>query len=111
MDFLSPPPPYDQQVQEEVLLAQARKLENTLMSFGVEGKVVAIRPGPVITMIEFEPALGVKISKVTGLADDLALALKALSIRIVAPVPGKAVIGIEVPNPKRQLSPSGGAGK
>ena len=103
LDFLSPPPPYDQQVQEEVLLAQARKLENTLMSFGVEGKVVAIRPGPVITMIEFEPALGVKISKVTGLADDLALALKALSIRIVAPVPGKAVIGIEVPNPKRQL--------
>ncbi|AEB08494.1 DNA translocase FtsK [Desulfobacca acetoxidans] len=103
VDFLSPPPPYDQQVQEEALLAQARKLENTLMHFGVEGKVVAIRPGPVITMIEFEPALGVKISKVTGLADDLALALKALSIRIVAPVPGKAVIGIEVPNPKRQL--------
>ena len=103
LDFLSPPPPYDQQVQEEVLLAQARKLETTLMHFGVEGKVVAIRPGPVITMIEFEPALGVKISKITGLADDLALALKALSIRIVAPVPGKAVIGIEVPNPKRQL--------
>ncbi len=103
LDFLSPPPPYDHQVQEEALLAQARKLENTLMHFGVEGKVVAIRPGPVITMIEFEPALGVKISKVTGLADDLALALKALSIRIVAPVPGKAVIGIEVPNPKRQL--------
>ena len=103
LDFLAAPPPYDQQVQEEVLLAQARKLENTLLHFGVEGKVVAIRPGPVITMIEFEPALGVKISKVTGLADDLALALKAMSIRIVAPVPGKAVIGIEVPNPKRQL--------
>ncbi len=103
LDFLMLPPPYDQQVQEEALLAQARKLENTLMHFGVEGKVVAIRPGPVITMIEFEPALGVKISKVTGLADDLALALKAISIRIVAPVPGKAVIGIEIPNPKRQL--------
>jgi DNA segregation ATPase FtsK/SpoIIIE, S-DNA-T family len=103
LDFLTPPPPYDTQVQEEALLAQARKLENTLMHFGVEGKVVAIRPGPVITMIEFEPALGVKISKVTGLADDLALALKAISIRIVAPVPGKAVIGIEIPNPKRQL--------
>ncbi|HSO72008.1 MAG TPA: DNA translocase FtsK, partial [Thermodesulfobacteriota bacterium] len=95
--------PYDQQVQEEVLLSHPRKLENTLMHFGVEGKVVDIRPGPVNTMIEFEPALGVKISKVTGLADDLALALKAMSIRIVAPVPGKAVIGIEVPNPKRQL--------
>ncbi|MFP3867839.1 MAG: DNA translocase FtsK [Desulfobacteraceae bacterium] len=103
LDFLSPPPPCDFQVQEEALLAQARKLENTLQHFGVEGKVVAVRPGPVITMIEFEPALGVKISKVTSLADDLALALKALSIRIVAPVPGKAVIGIEIPNAKRQL--------
>ncbi len=102
-DLLNPPLKFDQQVQEEALLAQARKLETTLESFGVEGKVSAIRPGPVITMIEFEPALGVKISKVTALADDLALALKALSIRIVAPVPGKAVIGIEVPNPKRQI--------
>jgi len=103
LDFLSPPPSYDFQVHEEALLAQARKLENTLEHFGVEGKVVAVRPGPVIIMIEFEPALGVKISKVTALADDLALALKALSIRIVAPVPGKAVIGIEIPNAKRQL--------
>lgn len=103
VDFLRPPPPWDHQVQEEALLAQARKLENTLQHFGVEGKVVAICPGPVVTMIEFEPGLGVKISKVTALADDLALALKALSIRIVAPVPGKAVIGIEVPNAKRQL--------
>ncbi|MBW1951822.1 MAG: DNA translocase FtsK 4TM domain-containing protein [Deltaproteobacteria bacterium] len=103
LDFLNPPPAWDFQVQEEALLAQARKLENTLQHFGVEGKVVAVRPGPVITMIEFEPALGIKISKVTSLADDLALALKALSIRIVAPVPGKAVIGIEIPNAKRQL--------
>jgi len=103
LDLLLPPPRFDHQVQEEALLAQARKLETTLTSFGVEGKVTAIRPGPVITMIEFEPALGVKISKVTSLADDLALALKAISIRIVAPVPGKAVIGIEVPNPKRQI--------
>src|SRR4030065_621927 len=61
------------------------------------------RPGRVASRFGLEPAPGVKISKVTGLADDLALALKALSIRIVAPVPGKAVIGIEVPNPKRQL--------
>jgi S-DNA-T family DNA segregation ATPase FtsK/SpoIIIE len=69
----------------------------------VEGKVSAIVPGPVVSRFELEPALGVKISKVTNLADDLALALKALSIRIVAPVPGKAVIGIEVPNNKRQV--------
>jgi len=85
------------------MVAQAEKLEDTLRHFGVEGKVVSITTGPVVSRFELEPAPGVKISKVTGLADDLALALKALSIRIVAPVPGKAVIGIEVPNPKRQV--------
>jgi len=85
------------------MLAQAEKLENTLRHFGVEGRVTAIMTGPVVSRFEYEPALGVKISKITGLADDLALALKALSIRIVAPVPGKGVLGIEVPNPKRQV--------
>jgi S-DNA-T family DNA segregation ATPase FtsK/SpoIIIE len=85
------------------MVAQAEKLEDTLRHFGVEGKVASIMTGPVVSRFELEPAPGVKISKVTGLADDLALALKALSIRIVAPVPGKAVIGIEVPNLKRQV--------
>ncbi|MBM4286400.1 MAG: DNA translocase FtsK [Deltaproteobacteria bacterium] len=103
LDLLDPAQPWDQTVQEEAMVAQARKLEDTLRHFGVEGKVTAIVPGPVVSRFELEPAPGVKISKVTGLADDLALALKALSIRIVAPVPGKAVIGIEVPNPKRQV--------
>ncbi|MEW6387860.1 MAG: DNA translocase FtsK 4TM domain-containing protein [Thermodesulfobacteriota bacterium] len=103
LDFLNLPVPWDHQVQEEAMVAQAEKLEDTLRHFGVEGKVTAIIPGPVVSRFELEPAPGVKISKVTGLADDLALALKALSIRIVAPVPGKAVIGIEVPNPKRQV--------
>lgn len=103
LDLLDPPPTYDHQVQEGVMLAQAQKLEDTLRSFGVEGRVTAIMSGPVVSRFELEPAPGVKISKVTGLADDLALGLKALSIRIVAPVPGKAVIGIEVPNPKRQV--------
>jgi S-DNA-T family DNA segregation ATPase FtsK/SpoIIIE len=86
-----------------MMVAQAEKLEDTLRHFGVEGKVASIMTGPVVSRFELEPAPGVKISKVTGLADDLALALKALSIRIVAPVPGKAVIGIEVPNAKRQV--------
>jgi S-DNA-T family DNA segregation ATPase FtsK/SpoIIIE len=90
-------------VQENIMLAQAEKLENTLRHFGVEGRVTAIMTGPVVSRFEYEPALGVKISKITGLADDLALALKALSIRIVAPVPGKGVLGIEVPNPTRQV--------
>ena len=103
LDLLDPPPEGDMRVQEDVMLAQAEKLEDTLRHFGVEGRVVNIMSGPVVSRFELEPAPGVKISKVTGLADDLALALKALSIRIVAPVPGKAVIGIEVPNPKRQV--------
>jgi S-DNA-T family DNA segregation ATPase FtsK/SpoIIIE len=103
LDLLDPSPPWDQQVQEGAMLAQAQKLEDTLRHFGVEGRVTAIMTGPVVSRFELEPAPGVKISKVTGLADDLALALKALSIRIVAPVPGKGVMGIEVPNPKRQV--------
>jgi S-DNA-T family DNA segregation ATPase FtsK/SpoIIIE len=103
LDLLDQPPPWDQQVQEGVMLAQAQKLEDTLRHFGVEGRVTAIMTGPVVSRFELEPAPGVKISKVTGLADDLALALKALTVRIVAPVPGKAVIGIEIPNPKRQV--------
>jgi S-DNA-T family DNA segregation ATPase FtsK/SpoIIIE len=103
LDLLDPSPPWNQQVQEHAMLAQAQKLEDTLRHFGVEGRVTAIMTGPVVSRFEYEPALGVKISKITGLADDLALALKALSIRIVAPVPGKGVLGIEVPNPKRQV--------
>ena len=103
LDLLDPAKPWDHQMQEGQMVAQSEKLESTLRHFGVEGKVTAIIPGPVVSRFELEPAPGVKISKVTGLTDDLALALKALSIRIVAPVPGKAVIGIEIPNPKRQV--------
>ncbi len=103
LELLSPGQPWDREVHEGQMRAQAQKLEDTLAHFGVEGRVVAIVPGPVVSRFELEPAPGVKISRITGLADDLALALKAISIRIVAPVPGKAVIGIEVPNPKRQV--------
>jgi S-DNA-T family DNA segregation ATPase FtsK/SpoIIIE len=69
--------------------------------FGVSGKVVEVCPGPVITTFEYEPAPGIKINKVVSLADDLALSLRAISIRIVAPIPGKAAIGIEIPNSDR----------
>jgi S-DNA-T family DNA segregation ATPase FtsK/SpoIIIE len=103
LDLLDPSQPWNYQVQEGAMVEQARKLEVTLRHFGVEGRVTAITTGPVVSRFEYEPALGVKISKITGLADDLALALKALSIRIVAPVPGKGVLGIEIPNPKRQV--------
>lgn len=80
----------------------ARRLTQTLKEFEVEGRVSAIRPGPVITMFEYEPAPGVKLSKIEGLADNLKMALKAISVRIVAPIPGRGCVGIEIPNDKRQ---------
>jgi len=92
----------DSKVKKESLVANARLLEKKLFDFGVEGKVIEIRPGPVITMYELEPAPGVKINKITNLSDDLALALKAPSIRIIAPVPGKAAVGVEIPNQERE---------
>ena len=85
------------------LMMQSRLLEKKLEDFGVRGKVVTVTPGPVITTFEYEPAPGVKINKVVNLTDDLALALRAVSIRIEAPIPGKSVIGIEIPNETREL--------
>jgi len=90
-------------VDHESLQMQSRLLEKKLSDFDVSGKVVAVSPGPVVAMYEFEPAPGVKINKVVNLADDLALALRAESIRIVAPIPGKGVIGIEIPNAERDI--------
>jgi S-DNA-T family DNA segregation ATPase FtsK/SpoIIIE len=92
----------DQEIQQQSLLMNSRLLEKKLKDFGVEGQVTEVSPGPVITMYEFEPAPGVKISRITGLADDLAMAMRAVSIRIVAPLPGKPVIGIEIPNSQRE---------
>ena len=92
----------DTRVKRDSLITNSRILEKKLSDFGVEGRVVEVMPGPVITMYELEPAPGVKINKITNLADDLALALMAPSIRIIAPIPGKSVIGIEIPNLKRE---------
>lgn len=103
ISFLDDPEPSASRFDEEHLQSQARLLEKTLDDFGVKGSVTAISPGPVITTFEYEPAPGVKINKIVNLADDLSLALKALSIRIVAPIPGKSVIGIEIPNIDRQI--------
>jgi len=103
LDLLNDPPEKkDAHVQRESLEMNARRLEKKLADFGVEGEVVEILPGPVITMYEYKPAPGIKISKVAGLSDDLALTLRAPSIRIVAPIPGKAAIGIEIPNNQRE---------
>jgi S-DNA-T family DNA segregation ATPase FtsK/SpoIIIE len=87
----------------ENLRMQSKLLEKKLDDFSVNGQVVTISPGPVITTFEYAPAPGVKINRIVSLTDDLALALRATSIRIVAPIPGKAVIGIEIPNPERQI--------
>ena len=89
-------------MKRESLIMNSRILEKKLADFGVEGNVSEVKPGPVVTMYELEPAAGVKINKITNLSDDLALALKAQSIRIVAPIPGKAAIGIEIPNQERE---------
>ncbi|MCG3777738.1 MAG: DNA translocase SpoIIIE [Nitrospira sp.] len=90
-------------VTEEEIKAQSDVLTRALLSFGIAGKVTEVRPGPVVTMYEFEPMAGTKVARIVNLADDLALALKAVSLRIVAPVPGKSVVGIEVPNLYREM--------
>jgi S-DNA-T family DNA segregation ATPase FtsK/SpoIIIE len=101
--LLNDPPEVNEEIDKEVYLSNARLLEQKLLDFGVAGNVVEICPGPVITMYEFSPAPGIKINKVASLADDLALALRTHSVRIVAPIPGKAVIGIELANTTRQI--------
>ena len=102
LDLLEDPKAEVKPMDHESLQMQSRLLEKKLSDFGVSGKVVAVSPGPVVTMYEYEPAPGVKINKVVSLADDLAMALRATSIRIVAPIPGKPVIGIEVANASRE---------
>ena len=89
------------QVNEKELEAIARDLENVLQEFGVNGKIVKVRPGPVVTLYELEPAPGTKTARVIGLADDIARSMSVVSVRI-AVVPGSNTIGIEMPNAKRE---------
>ncbi len=90
------------QVNREEVNANARLLQEKLKVFKVEGDVKEVKVGPVVTMYEFKPSAGVKVNTIANLADDLALALSAESVRIVAPIPGRDVVGIEVPNKNRQ---------
>ena len=102
LDLLSPPPPHGKtQVDRAGLERNARLLESVLEDFHVRGDIVEVRPGPVVTMYELEPASGIKASRVIQLADDIARNMSALSAR-VATIPGRSVIGIELPNPKRE---------
>ena len=89
-------------LSDEALEENARMLETVLDDYGVKGEIVSVRPGPVVTMYELEPAPGLKASRVIGLADDIARSMSALSAR-VSTVPGRSVIGIELPNDKREM--------
>lgn len=96
--ILTATPPADQSVEYQTIKQNRKKLKQTLDSFGVDVTVKAATLGPSITQYEIQPAVGVKVAKIVNLADDLALALAAKDIRIEAPIPGKPLIGIEVPN-------------
>lgn len=103
VDLLDASPPPDTKQMKEDLEACARTLEDTLEDFGISAKVTDIIRGPVITRYELEPAAGVKINRIEALSDDIALAIKAQSIRIIAPIPGKGRVGVEVPNLQSSL--------
>jgi DNA segregation ATPase FtsK/SpoIIIE, S-DNA-T family len=103
LSLLDDPPVTEKRIDKEALAMNARLLEKKLKDFGVDGEVVEICPGPVVTMYEFAPGPGIKVSRIAGLSDDLSMALQALSIRIVAPIPGKGVVGIELPNRVREM--------
>ncbi|OXS78601.1 FtsK/SpoIIIE family DNA translocase [Domibacillus enclensis] len=96
--ILQKPQQADQSNEKKHIQKNAQKLEKTFQSFGVKAKVVQIHLGPAVTKYEVQPDTGVKVSKIVGLTDDLALALAAKDIRMEAPIPGKSAIGIEVPN-------------
>jgi S-DNA-T family DNA segregation ATPase FtsK/SpoIIIE len=103
LSLLSLPPDSGQlRVNQDALSGNARMLESVLEDFGVNGKVMKVRPGPVVTLYELEPAPGTKTSRVIGLADDIARSMSALSVRI-ATIPGRSVIGIELPNARREI--------
>lgn len=109
-NFILPPlslldEPKDQPISydKEKALDKARKIEEKLSNFGISGQITEIKPGPVITMYEYRPEAGTKINKISSLSNDLAMSLKATRIRIIAPIPGKDVIGIEVPNEIREI--------
>jgi S-DNA-T family DNA segregation ATPase FtsK/SpoIIIE len=103
LELLEPAPPYPIQEHEAKINARAMLLERTLLDFGCQVRVVQIDTGPVITQFEIELEAGLKVSRITSLSNDLAIALAVPSVRIVAPIPGKTTVGIEVPNERRGM--------
>jgi hypothetical protein len=102
VEFLRKPPVIESSVDRSKLIANSQILKQKFADFGIDGEVTAVRPGPVITLYEFKPGPGVKVSRIAALADDLSMALSAQSVRILAPLPGKSVVGIEIPSEVRE---------
>jgi len=103
LELLTPAGPEGKPVSTTELDRAADLLEETLRSFGVEGEVKDVRPGPVVTTFEYQPGPGIRVNQIVQRTDDLALAMRARSIRMEAPIPGKAAVGIEIPNPQSRL--------
>jgi S-DNA-T family DNA segregation ATPase FtsK/SpoIIIE len=103
LSLLDEPGPREQSYSDEALEAMSRLVELKLRDFGVEAEVVAVFPGPVITRFELRPAPGVKVSQISNLSKDLARALSSISVRVVEIIPGKSVVGLEIPNEKREI--------
>ncbi len=101
--LLKVPPFPDQRETKEDIKVNIKNLESTLSDFGVEAKVVSVQKGPVVTMYELQPQSGTKINKISALADDIALAMKSSSVRVVAPLPGRGTVGVEIPNIKKHF--------
>ena len=102
LELLRELPPQPATIDSKALQAKARQLTACLGDFNIQGEIQQVMPGPVVTMFEFKPAPGVKISTIAARNDDIALSLKALAVRIEAPIPGKDTVGVEIPNEKRQ---------
>ena len=102
-DILTPPPPRNVEIGKRELDLMGSKLMDALRTFRVEGELVGRTTGPVVTQYEIEPAPGVKVRQFANLANDLALAMRAPSIRVVAPIPGRGAVGVEVPNPTAEM--------
>jgi len=103
IDLLTPGDPDNGTISTDEMDSSADLLESTLRSFGVEGQVKDVRPGPVVTTFEFQPGHGIRVNQIVQRTDDLALAMRARSIRMEAPIPGKAAVGIEIPNPVAKM--------
>ncbi|MFH1771715.1 MAG: DNA translocase FtsK 4TM domain-containing protein [Candidatus Omnitrophota bacterium] len=102
-DLIKLPPSFDMRELKDNIEDNIKILQETLADFGVEVRVVSVQKGPVVTMYELKPVAGVKIQKISALSDDIALAMKSSSVRVVAPLPGRGTVGVEIPNEKKHM--------